>query len=189
MSLIPRGLISPWWYSPRRLWRKSRQLRLAQPWEPRLTTYHVKQYLLEARWSLVCFSAESTVPVSLELTPAHSELWGLSTSLFEMWANGKFPNFYLRADFTLAPSWRKLVTRGKSWAFILLVVWHRTALGIPGVYESKHIKSFCQTLDHDHNGCYWKQCQPSLDLLWWPPVKQFLCCPPIQTLPGSSWGS
>lgn len=40
----------------------------------RTPTSHVKQYLLEARWSLVRFSAKCPVPVSPELTPARSEL-------------------------------------------------------------------------------------------------------------------
>lgn len=152
----------------------------------RTQTHHVKQYLLEARWSLVCFSAECTVPVSLELTPAHSELWGLSTSFVWNVSQREIPKLLPSGRFYSCPKLkeagdpREVLGFHSSCGLAENCPWHSRCLTTK---RKQTYKSSCQTLDHDHNGCYWKQCQLSLDLLRRPPVKQFLCYPPIQTLP------
>lgn len=178
--MIPRGPISLWWYSPRRLVKQRNSdspdwHSLENPnssCQAVLTRSQVAASVLLSRVHCSCVSWTH---------PAHSELWGLSTSFVWNVSQREIPKLLPSGRFYSCPKLkeagdpREVLGFHSSCGLAENCPWHSRCLT---TNEKQTYKSSCQTLDHDHNGCYWKQCQLSLDLLRRPPVKQFLCYPP-----------
>lgn len=183
--MIPRGPISLWWYSPRRLWRKSRD---SPDWHSLENPNSSCQAVL-TRSQVVASVFLSRVHCSCVSWTHPCSLWALRIKYklcLKCEPTGNSQTSTL-GQILLLPqaegSWWPKGSPGLSfflWFGIPNCPWHSRCLTTK---RKQAYKSSCQTLDHDHNGCYWKQCQLSLDLLRRPPVKQFLCYPPIQTLP------